>query len=226
MSWRMLGGLIMTHGDDRGLRIPPRMAPTEVVIVPIPRGDTARLDEAARALYLECKAAGLRVRLDDRPGQSPGFKFNEWDMRGVPIRLELGNRDLDAGVATLVRRDRAVKEEGQKQQVPLGEVVALIPTMLEQIQHSLYAQARTFLQDHTIATLDHDEFFRLLKERAGMIDVPWCGRPECEAAVKEATGGATRNIRALRQAQDDTRVVHCVPCGEPARYQAYFAQSY
>ena len=163
----MLGALIMTHGDDRGLRIPPKMAPTEVVIVPIPRGDSTALDLRARALYEECKAAGLRVKLDDRQGQSPGYKFNEWDMRGVPIRLELGNRDIEAGVATLVRRDRAVKEDGQKQQVPLGEVVAFIPTLLEQIQHGLFAQAKTFLQDHTIATLDRVEFLKLLRRARG-----------------------------------------------------------
>src|ERR1700694_1602746 len=141
-------------------------------------------------------------------------------MRRVPIRLEIGNRDLEAGVVTLVRRDRAGKEEGQKQQVPLDEVVAFIPTVLGHMQHGMFAQAKTFLQDHTIATLDRDEFFRLLKDRAGMIDVPWCGRPECEAAVKEATGGSTRNIR------EPARAERCVPCGEPARYQAYFAQSY
>jgi prolyl-tRNA synthetase len=220
MSWRMLGALIMVHGDDRGLRIPPKMAPTEVVIVPIPRGDTTALDAAARELFERCKAAGLRVKLDDRPGQSPGYKFNEWDLRGVPIRLELGNRDLEGGVVTLVRRDKAVKEDGQKQQVPLGEVVGFIPTVLEQIQHHLFAQAKTFLQDHTIATLDRDEFFRLCSERAGMIDVPWCGNPACEAAVKDATGATTRNLR------EPARAPICVPCGEPARYQAYFAQSY
>jgi prolyl-tRNA synthetase len=162
----------------------------------------------------------LRVKLDDKEGQSPGYKFNEWDMRGVPIRLEIGNRDLEAGVATLVRRDKAVKEEGQKQAVPLAEVVGFIPTVLEQIQHNMFAQAKTFLQDHTIATLDRDEFVRLLAERAGMVDVPWCGRRECEAAVKEETGGTTRNIR------EPARAERCVPCGEPARYQAYFAQSY
>ena len=220
MSWRMLGGLIMTHGDDRGLRIPPKMAPVEVAIVPIPRGDATELMNAARALYERLRAAGVRVRLDDRQGQSPGYKFNEWDMRGVPIRLELGNRDLDGGVVTLVRRDKAVKEEGQKQQVPLERIVEFIPLVLEQIQHGMFAQAKTFLQDHTLATLERDEFMTWCSERAGMIDVPWCGRPECEAAVKDATGATTRNLREPAQAE------HCVPCGEPARYQAYFAQSY
>ncbi|GAC1581114.1 MAG: hypothetical protein NVS3B7_16050 [Candidatus Elarobacter sp.] len=104
--------------------------------------------------------------------------------------------------------------------MPLGEVVAFVPTVLEQIQRNLFAQAKTFMQDHTIATLDREEFFGLLKERAGMIDVPWCGRPACESAVKEQTSATTRNLR------EPARAERCVPCGEPARYQAYFAQSY
>ena len=131
MSWRMLGALIMVHGDDRGLRIPPKMAPIEVVIVPIVRGDGTAVLDAARELLRACKAAGLRAKLDDRDGQSPGFKFNEWDMRGVPLRIEIGARDLEAGVATLVRRDRAFKEEGQKRTVPLERIVAAIAGALD-----------------------------------------------------------------------------------------------
>ena len=220
MSWRMLGALIMVHGDDRGLRIPPKMAPVEVVIVPIVRGDGAAVLDAARDLLSACKKAGLRAKLDDRPGQSPGFKFNEWDMRGVPLRIELGARDLEAGVATLVRRDRAFKEEGQKRTVPLDAIVAEIPAALEEIQASLFAQAKAFLESHTVATNDRAEFFRLLDERAGMIDIAWCERPECEAAVKEASSATSRNLH--RPARSAT----CVACGEPATAQAYFAQSY
>jgi prolyl-tRNA synthetase len=220
MSWRMLGALIMVHGDDRGLRIPPKMAPVEVVIVPIVRGDGTAVLDAARGLLRECKAAGLRAKLDDRDGQSPGFKFNEWDMRGVPLRIEIGARDLEAGVATLVRRDRAFKEEGQKRTVPLSEVVAAIPAALEEIQASLFAQAKAFLTAHTIATSDRTEFFRLLEERAGMIDIAWCERPACEDAIKAESGATSRNLR--RPAGAAT----CVACGEPATAQAYFAQSY
>src|ERR1700684_2793920 len=168
MSWRMLGALIMVHGDDRGLRMPPQMAPTAVVIVPIVRGAGTAVFDAARALFTECRKAGLRVKLDDRPGQSPGFKFNEWDMRGVPLRIELGARDLEAGVGTLVRRDRAFKEEGQKRTVALDAIVAAIPAALEEVQASLFAQAKAFLESHTIACTDRAEFFRLLEERAGM----------------------------------------------------------
>jgi len=220
MSWRMLGALIMVHGDDRGLRIPPKMAPVEVVIVPIVRGDGTAVLAAARALYAASKQAGLRVKLDDREGQSPGFKFNEWDMRGVPLRIEIGARDLEGGVATLVRRDRAFKEEGQKRTVPLDAIVASIPAVLDEIQATLFAQAKAFLESHTIATGDRAEFLRLLEERAGMIDIAWCERPACEAAIKEATSATSRNLR--RPARSAT----CVACGEPATAQAYFAQSY
>jgi prolyl-tRNA synthetase len=220
MSWRMLGALIMVHGDDRGLRIPPKMAPVEVVIVPIVRGDGTAVLDAARGLLRACKDAGLRAKLDDREGQSPGFKFNEWDMRGVPLRIELGQRDLDAGVATLVRRDRAFKEEGQKRTIALGAIVAEIPGVLTEIQASLYAQAKAFLTGHTIATSDRAEFLRLLEDRAGMIEIAWCERAACEAAIKDATSATSRNLRR------PARAATCVACGEPATAQAYFAQSY
>jgi prolyl-tRNA synthetase len=220
MSWRMLGALIMVHGDDRGLRIPPKMAPTEVVIVPIVRGDGTAVLDAARALFSECKKAGLRVKLDDRDGQSPGFKFNEWDMRGVPLRIELGARDLEGGVATLVRRDRAFKEEGQKRAIALDAIVAEIPGVLVEIQASLFAQAKAYLESHTVTATEKAQFFKLLEERAGMVEIPWCERAECEAAVKDATSATTRNLR--RPALGPT----CVACGEPATAQAYFAQSY
>jgi prolyl-tRNA synthetase len=220
MSWRMLGALIMVHGDDRGLRLPPKMAPTEVVIVPIVRGDGTAVLDAARALFTECKKSGLRVKLDDRQGQSPGFKFNEWDMRGVPLRIELGARGGVGGGATRRRSDRAFKEDGQKRTVALDAIVAAIPAALEEIQASLFAQAKAYLESHTVAASDRAEFFRLLEERAGMIDIAWCERPACEAAVKEASSATSRNLR--RPARSAT----CVACGEPATAQAYFAQSY
>jgi prolyl-tRNA synthetase len=197
------------------------MAPVEVVIVPIVRGDSSGpVLDAARALFTACKAAGLRVKLDDREGQSPGFKFNEWDMRGVPLRIELGARDLDAGVATLVRRDRAFKEEGQKQTFALDMIVAAIPPLLVDIQAALFAQAKAYLTEHTVTASDPATFVQLLTDRAGLVEIPWCERAECEAAVKDATSATTRNLR--RPARSAT----CVACGEPATAQAYFAQSY
>ncbi len=220
MSWRMLGGLIMVHGDDRGLRLPPKMAPTQLVIVPIVRGENPEVSAAARRLYAEAKAAGIRVKLDDREGRTPGNKFNEWELRGVPLRIELGERDLKNGVATLVRRDREFKAEGQKVTLPLGETIAAVPGLLADIQLALFAQAKAFLESHTFRTADRAEFEALCRSRAGMIDIPWCDRAECEAAVKDSTGASTRNCRPLEAPAT------CVACGEPAKVRAYFAQSY
>ena len=220
MSWRMLGALIMVHGDDRGLRIPPKMAPLEVVIVPILRGESDVVTNAARDLKRILVAAGLRVKLDERDLR-PGNKFADWEMRGVPVRVELGAKDLEAGVATLVRRDKAKGEAGGKVAVPLAEVAARIPELLVEIQANLLTQAREFLLGHTTATKDREEFFRLCRERAGMVDIPWCGRPECEAAVKVETSATTRNTRPLESGEE-----RCVACGERATLRAYFAQSY
>ena len=220
MSWRMLGALIMVHGDDRGLRIPPKMAPLEVVIVPILRGESDVVTNAARDLKRILVAAGLRVKLDERDLR-PGNKFADWEMRGVPVRVELGAKDLEAGVATLVRRDKTKGEAGGKVAVPLAEVAARIPELLVEIQANLLTQAREFLLGHTTATNDREEFFRLCRERAGMVDIPWCGRPECEAAVKVETSATTRNTRPLEGGEE-----RCVACGERATLRAYFAQSY
>jgi prolyl-tRNA synthetase len=221
MSWRMLGALIMVHGDDRGLRLPPRLAPLEAVIVPIPKADTnAAILAAARELRDALRAAGRRVKLDERESMRPGAKFADWEMRGVPLRIELGSNDLAAGVATLVRRDREKGDADAKVTVPLGEVPARVGTLMEEIQRSLYDQAHRFLREHTLRVEDRAEFFRLCRERAGMIDIPWCERPECEAAVKAQTSATTRNLRPLEGAAT------CVACGEPARVRAYFAQAY
>jgi prolyl-tRNA synthetase len=219
MSWRMLGALIMVHGDDRGLRIPPKMAPTEAVIVPIVRADSDDVVAAARALYAELRAAGLRVKLDERDLR-PGNKFADWEMRGVPLRIEFGAKDLAAGVATLVRRDLEKGEAGAKTVVALADVAARIPPLLAEIQGHMYAQAHEFLVSHTLRVTDPAAFYERCKERAGMIDIAWCGRADCEAAVKAQTSATTRNTRPL------DAPARCVACGEAATVRAYFAQSY
>lgn len=221
VSWRLLGAIIMVHGDDRGLRIPPKLAPVQAVIVPIVKGggDEA-VTAAARALLKELRAAGLRVKLDDRDDKKPGYKFADWEMRGVPVRVELGPGDLAQGTTTLVRRDKNKGEEGAKRIVPVGQTAGRIAELLEDIQRNLFEQAREFLQAHTMTVLDRAEFFRLCGERGGMLDIPWCDRPECEAQVKAQTGAATRNLRPL------DAPAACTACGQPARVRAYFAQSY
>ncbi len=220
MSWRMLGGLIMVHGDDRGLRIPPRMAPVEAVVIPIVRSNDERAIELSREIARRLKDAGFRVRVDDRDAQ-PGWKYSEWDLRGVPVRIEIGPRDVDAQTAVLARRDRNKDEPGQRQSVALADLPAKLRELLEEIQSSLYAQAKARLAEHTFATTDRAEFFRLCKERAGMVDIAWCERSECEAHVKAETTATTRVLRKL-----DEPGATCVACGEPAKVRAYFAQSY
>ena len=220
MSWRMIGALIMVHGDDRGLRLPPKLAPLEAVIVPIVKGPSEDVTAAARELYATLKRAGLRVKLDERD-ERPGFKFADWEMRGVPLRIELGANDLAAGTVTIVRRDRERGEEGAKTSVPLAEVGKVLPELLAAVGHSLFAQAKDFLAAHTLPATEREQFLRLCRDRAGMIDIPWCNRPECEAAVKAETRANTRNLRPLEGGE-----TLCVACGEPAVVRAYFAQSY
>jgi len=220
MSWRMLGGAIMVHGDDRGLRVPPKLAPIEAVIVPIVKGGENAPLEKAHEMARTLKASGFRVRVDERD-RSPGFKYSDWEMRGVPVRIEIGPRDLQSGSVTLARRDKAKGEEGSRLAVPFGELPRVLRELLESIQSSLYEQAKFFLHSHTFAPRDRAEFFEQCKSRAGMIDIPWCNRPECEAVVKNKTSATTRNMRVLQEPG-----AACVACGEPATVSAYFAQSY
>ncbi|MBV8723639.1 MAG: proline--tRNA ligase, partial [Candidatus Eremiobacteraeota bacterium] len=172
--------------------------------------------EAANTL----KAAGFRVKVDVRDEQ-PGWKYSDWDLRGVPVRVEIGPRDVDAGTAVLVRRDRAKGDPQQKQSVSVEALQRVLPALLDDIQRSLYAQAKQFLDERTIAASDRVSFYEMCKNRAGMIDVPWCARPECEAHVKAETGATTRLLRDLAAG-----ATACIPCGEPAKVNAYFAQSY
>ena len=220
MSWRMLGALIMVHGDDRGMRIPPKMAPVEAIIVPIIRAGSDDVVRAARDLHASLKAQGLRVKIDERDLR-PGNKFADWEMRGVPVRIELGAKDLEAGVATLVRRDKEKGADGGKVTVPIADVAAHLRTLLVDIQANLFAQASAFLDSHTLRVTERDDFLRKCKERAGMIDIPWCGTAACEAFVKAETSATTRNTRPLEGGETT-----CVACGERAVVRAFFAQSY
>jgi prolyl-tRNA synthetase len=221
MSWRMLGGVIMVHGDDRGLRLPPKLAPLEAVVVPIVKSGDERALARGKEVTEALKREGFRVRCDDRD-QSPGWRYAEWEIRGVPLRLEIGPRDVESDSVTLVRRDKRKGEEGQKSSVAVGALGKALREHLALAQRNLYEQARTFLESHTFAVMDRDEFFERCRNRSGMIDIPWCKRPECEAFVKSETAATTRNLRPL----ETNAQLKCVACGEPARVRAYFAQSY
>src|SRR4051794_27740646 len=223
-SWgattRLVGGVVMTHGDDRGLRLPPRVAPQQVVIVPIIRGDDrADVLAVAAALAGELRAAAVRVRVDDRPDYRPGFKFNEWELKGVPVRIEIGARDVAAGVVTAARRDT-----GDKRQLPVAAAAAAIGETLRDVQAALMRSARDERERRTLRDPDgYGEMTGYLREAGGFVAAPWCGRRECEARVK---GDCSATIRCLPLDDEPARAGACVCCGRPAVTAAVWAQAY
>lgn len=217
MSTRIIGALVMVHGDDRGLILPPKVAEVQVVIVPI-----APVKERANVLAEVGKVAGelgevARVRVDDREEHSPGWKFNEWELKGVPVRLEIGPRDLKAGQAILVRRDTGVKEP-----VPLAQLKERVAAALADIQASLLARARQRMDEKTTKVASYEEFKETVEARRGFVVAGWCDDAACEAKVKEETGATIRCL-PLDQPEDPGS---CLVCGRKAKYQAYFARAY
>lgn len=223
-SWgattRLVGAVVMAHGDDRGLRLPPRIAPQQVVIVPIFRGDErAEVLQAAAALAAELRAANIRVRLDDRPEHRPGFKFNEWELKGVPLRIEIGARDLAAGAVTTVRRD-----SGDKQQIPMARAALAVDEMLARLQAALFQDARDEQQRRTLRHPSrYDEMIEHLSEAAGFVVASWCGRAECEERVKERSSAT---IRCLPLDDQPAESRPCICCGRSAQITAVWAQAY
>ncbi|MEV0403781.1 proline--tRNA ligase [Actinoallomurus sp. NPDC050550] len=219
MSTRMIGGVIMTHGDDKGLVLPPRIATYQVVIVPIGRDEVAeRTVAAARELADRLKKAGIRVHVDERTQLRPGFKYNDWEMRGVPIRLEIGARDLDAGVVTLARR---LGDQG-KEQIPLDRVPEVLPGILEDFQAFLYTRAEQYRDEHTADVDDWDSFRTQVAE--GWARVLHCGRTECEDEIKADTAATPRVVPL--EAPEETG--SCFRCGQPSAYgkRVIFGRSY
>jgi len=223
-SWgattRLVGGLIMAHGDDRGLRLPPRVAPQQVVIVPIFReDDRADVLEAAAAISGELRAAGVRVRVDDRPEHRPGFKFHEWEAKGVPLRIEIGTRDLAEQVATVARRDRA-----GRQRIALAQVAGSARDMLAGVQASLLRSARAERDRRTLCDPPgYDEMIEHLRDAGGFAAASWCGRAACERRVKD---DASATIRCLPLDEPPGRSGACICCGRPAATEAVWAQAY
>jgi prolyl-tRNA synthetase len=217
MSTRMIGGVIMTHGDDKGLVLPPRLAPHQVVIVPIGRGDA--LEEvvtAAKALAQDLTAQGVRVHVDTRDA-SPGFKFNDWELKGAPVRLELGPRDLEAGTTVLARR-----VDGEKSTVPIAGLAAAMPALLEELQRLTFERALAFRDDHTASVDDWDSF--VTDVAAGFVSVLHCGRAVCEDDIKAETSATPRCVPVGWPAESGV----CVRCGEPSAYgqRLLFARAY
>ena len=224
VSTRLLGAIVMSHGDDQGLRLPPAVAATQVVIVPIWRkaDEGEKVLAAARGILDELEKAGLRARLDTRDGVTPGFKFNDWEMRGVPLRIEIGPRDLAANEAVIARRD--VLGAPGKSKTSLDQLPFRAKDLLDEIQKNLYQQAKAAIAANT-RQFDSYEALRAQMEGeggGGFADIYWCGNASCETKLRDETRATCRAI-PLNQTGPSGK---CVVCGESANERAYFAKAY
>jgi prolyl-tRNA synthetase len=223
MTTRMIGALIMTHGDDKGLVLPPALAPYQVVIVPIGRGDQVQATlSAATELAATLRRAGIRTHVDGRPHASPGFKFNDWEMRGVPIRLELGPRDLAVGTALMSRRLSYRRPDAAKQAIPLDAAPGLLAAELAAFQAMLARRAADFRDEHTVTVNSWPEF-------TAAVAVGWalaldCGDQACEDEIKAETAASPRCIPLAGEPEQGP----CIRCGKPSAYgkRLIFARAY
>lgn len=220
LSTRIIGAIIMTHGDDQGLILPPRLAPIQAVILPIFKNDAERVKvmEVADHLFAELKAAGIRVKVDDRDNVSTGFKFNDWEMRGVPLRIEIGPKDVEKGSVALARRD--VPGRDGKSFVPQTGLAATVSGLLIEIQFALLKRATDFRDANIHDPKDYEELKAIVAD--GWAFSWWCESKECEARVKEDTKATTRNIPLDQPEGNGT----CIVCGKPAKKKVYFAKAY
>jgi proline--tRNA ligase len=218
-SWgittRTIGALIMVHGDDSGLVLPPRIAPVQVNIIPIQQNKEGVLDKAFD-LMNSLKDAGLRVKVDDSD-KTPGFKFADSEVRGIPLRLEIGPKDIEAGQVVLVRRDTR-----EKIVVSFENLVEESKKLLEQIQKDMYNRALTFQKERTTDAKSLDELVASLDKKPGFVRAMWCGCRECEEKLKEYSGITSRCIPAKQEKIADT----CVVCGKPATKMVYWGRAY
>jgi prolyl-tRNA synthetase len=220
LSTRFIGAIIMVHGDDQGLVLPPKLAPYQAVIVPIFKSDAekATVMETASKLKAALAGAGIRVTLDEREGQSPGWKFNDWEMRGVPVRIELGPKDVAKQSAVLARRDRPGKEG--KTAAALADLPTSVSRLLDEIQKSLHDKALAFRKANTHEAKNYEEFKAAVE--TGFASAWWCGSAECEEKIKEETRATMRCI-PLEQPAGAGK---CVYCGKEAATHAIFARAY
>lgn len=219
VSTRLIGGLVMAHSDDDGLILPPRIAPLQVVIVPIYKGEERKdaLDAKGRELAGLLKAAGISVKYDDNDNSRPGFKFAEYEMKGVPVRMAMGLRDLDNGVVEIARRDTK-----EKLSVSTEGIAEYVKNLLEEIQSSMYKKALAYRDSHITKADTLAEFERLLDEKGGFIAAHWDGTPESEEAIKEKTKATIRCIPLNNPGEDGV----CIWSGKPSIQRVLFARAY
>ena len=218
VSTRLVGALIMVHGDDKGLRLPPKVAPVQIIIIPIIKNENS-LDEIKNFLepfLAELKEIGIRFKLDDRLKISPGFKFNEWEMKGVPIRVEVGPRDMESGTVFCARRDTS-----EKTSYKIESAASTISQLLDEIQINMFNQALEFREKNTFSTNNYEEFKSLI-ENGGFIRCGWDGNPDSEAAIKKDTKATIRCILLDEKITDKK----CVYSGNPAKHEVIFARAY
>jgi prolyl-tRNA synthetase len=219
VSTRLVGALVMAHSDDEGLVLPPRIAPVQVVIVPIYKGDDqkALIDAKVAELVKACKAAGIRVKYDDNDNQRPGWKFAEYELKGVPLRIAIGARDLENNVVEVARRDTK-----EKQSYPMDGLVAQLASLLENIQGSMYQKALAFRDSHITKADNWEAFEQLLDEKGGFIAAHWDGSNETEEKIKEATKATIRCIPLNNEAEEG----QCILTGNPSKQRVLFARAY
>ena len=219
VSTRLMGALIMTHSDDKGLVLPPNLAPTQVVIVPIYKGEEQlnQISEVANKMVKELRAVGVSVKFDDNDNQKPGWKFAQYELQGVPVRLAIGPKDLEKGTVELARRDTLTKEF-----VNQDEVVSKIKALMTTIQEELFEKARMFRDEHITAVDTFDEFKKVLKEKGGFISAHWDGTSATENKIKDLTKATIRCIPFNSPAEEGK----CVLTGEKSEKRVLFAKAY
>jgi prolyl-tRNA synthetase len=219
MSTRLIGALVMAHSDDDGLILPPKIAPHQVVIVPIYKGEEqkAKIDVKAQELVKQLKALGVRVKYDDNDNARPGWKFAEYEMKGVPVRMAIGLRDLENNTVELARRDTK-----EKQSVTMDGLPERIVQLLADIQQSIYNKALAYRNEHITEVNSWDEFVKTLNEKTGFVSAFWDGTAETEEAIKEKTKATIRCIPLNNKQEDGV----CVFSGKPAKQRVLFAQAY
>lgn len=215
VSTRIIGAIIMVHGDDSGLKLPPRIAPVQVMMIPVQQRKEGVLDKV-NELKEVLAEAGYRVKVDDTD-KSPGYKFADCEMRGIPLRIEVGPKDIEAGHAVLVRRDTR-----EKITVPFEQLAEETGKLLEQIQQDMYTHAKEHLEKHTTAATNLDEMVKGLDEHPGFVKAMWCGCVECEEKLKEHAGITSRCIPFKQEKLADT----CIVCGKPAQKMVYWGRAY
>lgn len=219
VSTRLIGALVMTHGDDKGLILPPKVAPYQVVVIPIyyNQAEKKSVFKKIKEVSKRIEESNIRVIVDDRAEYTPGWKFNEWELKGVPIRIEVGPVDVKKKQVTIVRRDNFKRESVKDKQL-----IGKLNTLLEEIQKNLFDKARKFLKEYITTAKSYEEFKRILKEKGGFIRACWCGKSECELKIKDETGATIRTIPFKKE----KIFSNCIYCEREASNVVYFARAY